>query len=46
MTLPQVKWEEKETIETPAGVYLVAQVNRCIQPSRLTPDLLSILIII
>jgi len=29
-------------IEKPAGVYLVAQVNRCIQPSRLAPDLLSI----
>jgi len=33
-------------IEKPAGVYLVAQVNRCIQPSRLTPDLLSILTIV
>jgi len=37
---------EKEMIEKPAGVYLVAQVECCIQPSRLAPDLLSILIIV
>jgi hypothetical protein len=37
---------DKKEIGKPAGVYLVTQVNRCIQPSRLAPDLLPIYVIV